>query len=335
MAPQKKSKPAKRRRNTKCIYKRVSKKIVSKSTEFTQSAAIVVEPPSAGIDGAEEDLCVVELPASAIDDAAYASELDYIAQMPTAADRLKSQTASIDAATTSATTNTNSGKISSKKKRRIRRGSGTSSEEERWLDAIESGKLEQVDDELKKIKDPKLMTARQRAMYERNIEMKEPLSGGGGCDVGSGIVYFTGGGDTSSALPTGSKEKVMSAEAIEKAQLKSQKRKQLADEKREKNKRETMDRLLRKQEAKVTRVIKSKIVEIPISYYVSYGASYVSFPKDFEIPIKTQLAREPPLIQLCGICNEEKKRYNCSKTNVPLCSIQCYKLNLERQQINQ
>jgi INO80 complex subunit B len=28
--------------------------------------------------------------------------------------------------------------------------SGTSSEEERWLDAIESGKLEEVDDELKK-----------------------------------------------------------------------------------------------------------------------------------------------------------------------------------------
>lgn len=41
--------------------------------------------------------------------------------------------------------------------------SGTSSEEERWLDAIESGKLEEVDDELKKIKpkDPKFMTARQ------------------------------------------------------------------------------------------------------------------------------------------------------------------------------
>jgi INO80 complex subunit B len=39
-----------------------------------------------------------------------------------------------------------------------------------------------------------------------------------------------------SALPVGYKEKVMTAEAIQKAILKSQKRKQLADEKREKDK---------------------------------------------------------------------------------------------------
>ena len=38
------------------------------------------------------------------------------------------------------------------------------------------------------------------------------------------------------ALSVGYKEKVMTAEAIQKAALKSQKRKQLADEKREKDK---------------------------------------------------------------------------------------------------
>lgn len=62
--------------------------------------------------------------------------------------------------------------------------SGTSSEEERWLDAIESGKLEEVDDELKKIKpkDPKLMTARQRAMYERNAnDMNHNSNSNHGC----------------------------------------------------------------------------------------------------------------------------------------------------------
>ena len=40
-------------------------------------------------------------------------------------------------------------------------------EEEKWLNAVESGdhgKLEKIDSELKNIKDPKLMTARQRAM---------------------------------------------------------------------------------------------------------------------------------------------------------------------------
>lgn len=79
----------------------------------------------------------------------------------------------------------------------------------------------QVDDELKKIKpkDPKLMTARQRAMFERKTDT-EP---------NSSIEQLM-------SLPTGYKEKVMTAEAIQKAALKSLKRKQLADEKREKDK---------------------------------------------------------------------------------------------------
>lgn len=59
---------------------------------------------------------------------------------------------------------------SSTKKRKKR--DSASSDEERWLTAIESGKLEDVDDELKKIKpkDPALMTARQRAMYDRGTD---------------------------------------------------------------------------------------------------------------------------------------------------------------------
>lgn len=63
------------------------------------------------------------------------------------------------------TNNTNNNK---KRKKR----DSASSDEERWLTAIESGKLEDVDDELKKIKpkDPALMTARQRAMYDRGVE---------------------------------------------------------------------------------------------------------------------------------------------------------------------
>lgn len=82
--------------------------------------------------------------------------------------------------------------------------------------------LLQVDDELKKIKpkDPKLMTARQRAMFERKTDA-EPNS-----SFEQQLM----------SLPTGYKEKVMTAEAIQKAALKSLKRKQLADEKREKDK---------------------------------------------------------------------------------------------------
>ncbi|MPC31504.1 Glutamate carboxypeptidase 2 [Portunus trituberculatus] len=64
----------------------------------------------------------------------------------------------------------NKSSSNSKKSSKKKDGKGeddTDSEEERWLDAIESGKLEEVDDELKRMKNPRLMTARQRAMMEK------------------------------------------------------------------------------------------------------------------------------------------------------------------------
>ncbi|XP_037077118.1 uncharacterized protein LOC119098301 [Pollicipes pollicipes] len=51
--------------------------------------------------------------------------------------------------------------------KRRKKGADPDSEEERWLDALEEGKLEQVDDELRKMRNPLLMTARQRALLEK------------------------------------------------------------------------------------------------------------------------------------------------------------------------
>lgn len=206
------------------------------------------------------------------------------------------------------------------RRRKTRRGSGTSSEEERWLDAIESGKLEQVDDELRKIKDPKLMTARQRAMYERSIDK----------DIAPAP-------DTLQALPTGykerEKERVLTAEELEKAQLKSQKRKQLADEKREKDKQKTMDRLLKKQESKVSKVSRNKAVKavVPvISYRSTIAGATISYPIDVDVPFAVQAKkRKAPAAVLCAVCKHNHKRYNCAKTNLPLCSLKCYKLNVK------
>lgn len=206
--------------------------------------------------------------------------------------------------------------ISRKKKKG--RESGTSSEEERWLDAIKSGKLEEVDEELKKIKpkDPKMMTARQRAMYERGTD-KETSPGG----------------EVLLALPSGYKEKVMTAEAIQKAAIKSQKRKQLADEKREKDKKKTMDRLLKKQESKnLKNTQKGKIfkkIEPMISYKITDTQISLSFPPGIPFPLESKPSIEIPKPTLCGIggCTNIKK-YNCSKTGVPLCSLECYKKNL-------
>jgi INO80 complex subunit B len=86
------------------------------------------------------------------------------------------------------------------------------------LVTLNKNNLVQVDDELKKIKDPKLMTARQRAMFEKKSDIpgmeEQPLM----------------------ALPSGYKEKVLTEEMLQKRALKLQRRKQQAEEKREKDK---------------------------------------------------------------------------------------------------
>lgn len=229
----------------------------------------------------------------------------------TAADKLKSQSTNATPSKPPAT----SPPKAQKKKRTRGRDSGTSSGEERWLDAIESGKLEEVDDELKKIKDPKLMTARQRAMYERGADKDSQPSG-----------------EVLMSLPSGYKEKVMTAEAIQKAQLKSQKRKQMADEKREKDKKKTMERLLKKQDSTKSKINKNKQTknQVPmITYRNTADGATISFPPNFDFPLKAQVARDPPKPTLCAVpgCVNIKK-YNCSKTNTPLCSYKCYKENI-------
>jgi INO80 complex subunit B len=237
-----------------------------------------------------------------------------------------------------------------KKKTKIVKDDRESSEEERWLDAIESGKLEEVDDELKKIKpkDPKLMTARQRAMYERNADKEQNNSqtfiqatstsapGPSGNSFIDGLTAnFSGSGELLLSLPTGYKEKEkipLTEEAIQKAQLKSQKRKQLADEQREKNKKKTMERLLKKQDSKAVKLVKNKPVKQQrpvISYKNTGSATLLSYPPGFDFPLERKCPIEPPKPKLCGIPGcPNIKRYNCSKTNIPLCSFECYKKNV-------
>lgn len=160
------------------------------------------------------------------------------------------------------------------------------------------------------------MTARQRAMYERGTD-KETSPGG----------------EVLLALPSGYKEKVMTAEAIQKAALKSQKRKQMADEKREKDKKKTMDRLLKKQESKnLKNASKSKpqrALEPRIVYKLTSNEITLTLPQGIDFPVKSQQPIEPPKPVMCGVkgCNNVKK-YNCSKTGTPLCSLECYKENI-------
>ncbi|XP_046389781.1 INO80 complex subunit B [Ischnura elegans] len=212
---------------------------------------------------------------------------------------------------------TPSPKNTAKKKKGKGKDSGTSSEEERWLDAIESGKLEEVDDELKKIKNPKLMTARQRAMFEKKTD-KEPSPGG----------------EQLLALPTGYKEVVVTEEMLRQRAVKLQKRKQLMEEKREKDKKKTMDRLLRKQDSKTSKVGRPKVFSVRkhiprLRYLMTVSGYSLSMPQGMDFPLKALTVEDPPKPVACAVdgCFNLKK-YNCSKTGLPLCSIECYKKNL-------
>lgn len=212
----------------------------------------------------------------------------------------------------------------SKKSGKKKDGKGeddTDSEEERWLDAIESGKLEEVDDELKRMKNPRLMTARQRAMLE-----KEKRSDG--ADDAFPVIPA----EPLLSLPSGFKEKVVTKEMLAKKAMKTQKRREQAQEKREEDKKKTVDRLLKKQDSKVAKIsrVKSSKKEIPMYSYVNnQDMVALSVPVAFPFPMETQCEREKPAVKLCGVpgCSNQKK-YSCSKTGVPLCSLECYTVNM-------
>ncbi|XP_075553432.1 uncharacterized protein LOC142586056 isoform X3 [Dermacentor variabilis] len=101
-------------------------------------------------------------------------------------------------------------------------------EEEAWLEALESGRLEEVDDELRKMKDPTLMTARQRALLESKSKDKDE----------DGPVQVE---------PI----KEMTEEMIQRRMQRAKKRKQQAEEKKEKDKKQTIERLLKKSESRL------------------------------------------------------------------------------------
>ncbi|RXG57893.1 INO80 complex subunit B [Armadillidium vulgare] len=195
---------------------------------------------------------------------------------------------------------TSSSKVKRKKDGGKAGDEDTDSEEERWLDAIESGKLEEVDDELKRMKNPRLMTARQRALMEKRAD--------GVDETFAGIPA-----EPLLALPSGFKEKVLTEEMLAKKAMKN--------------------RLLKKQDPKTSKGSRQKVLKksVPLmSYFNNKEGIFLALPDGVELPFISQmLEREAPKPVVCGGpgCMNIKK-YSCSKTGVPLCSLECYKRNL-------
>ncbi|XP_064420383.1 INO80 complex subunit B [Latimeria chalumnae] len=179
-------------------------------------------------------------------------------------------------------------------------------EEERWLDALEKGELDD-NGELKREIDESLLTARQRALLHK--QQSQPLL----------------------ELPMGYKEKEMTEEMMLKREERARKRRLQAAKKAEENKNQTIERLTKTNKAKVKTLKekKSKQSQCPmVRYSNTVEKITISFPQGIPAPLPSTTQPLRP-IATCGVggCTN-KKKYSCSKTGVPLCSLECYKKNM-------
>ncbi|KAM7366398.1 hypothetical protein PAMP_015840 [Pampus punctatissimus] len=184
---------------------------------------------------------------------------------------------------------------------------GPVDEEERWLDALEKGELDD-NGELKKEVDESMLTARQKALLHK--QQIQPLL----------------------ELPMGYKEKEMTAEMMQKREERARKRRLQAAKKAEENKNQTIERLTKTSKAKIKSMKekKSKQSQCPmIRYSDSVQGVAISFPAGVPTPFPAPPCPPPLAPASCGVsgCTNLKK-YSCSKTRVPLCSLECYKRNL-------
>lgn len=130
----------------------------------------------------------------------------------------------------------------------------------------------------------------------------------------------------------GYKEKEMTAEMMQKREERARKRRLQAAKKAEENKNQTIERLTKTSKAKIKSMKerKSKQSQYPmIRYSDSAQGMTISFPAGVPAPAPAPPRPAPAAPVNCGVsgCTNIKK-YSCSKTGVPLCSLDCYKRNL-------
>ncbi|XP_028815872.1 INO80 complex subunit B-like isoform X1 [Denticeps clupeoides] len=184
---------------------------------------------------------------------------------------------------------------------------GPMDEEERWLEALEKGELDD-NGELKKEIDVSLLTARQKALLHK--QQSQPLL----------------------ELPMGYKEKELTVEMMQKREERARKRRLQAAKKAEENKNQTIERLTKTSKGKMKSLKerKSRQAQIPMVRYSdsAQGAS-VSFPLGVAAPSPAPPRAPPPPPASCGVLGcPNLKRYSCSRTGTPLCSLECYRRNL-------
>lgn len=130
----------------------------------------------------------------------------------------------------------------------------------------------------------------------------------------------------------GYKEKELTAEMLQKREERARKRRLQAAKKAEENKNQTIERLTKTSKAKIksTKERKAKQVQVPMVRYsdTAQGAA-ISFPVGVTAPAPAPPCPLPPVPVSCGVAGcSNLKKYSCSKTGTPLCSLDCYRKNL-------
>lgn len=137
-------------------------------------------------------------------------------------------------------------------------------------------------------------------------------------------------------LPMGYKTKEMTEEMLVKREERARKRRLQAAKKAEENKNQTIERLTKTNKAKVKtlRERRAKQAPCPVVHYCNAADRItVSFPAGMALPLLPTPAPAVPPPALCGVSGcSNHKRYSCSRTGLPLCSLACYKKNLRLQE---
>lgn len=175
-------------------------------------------------------------------------------------------------------------------------------EEAAWLVAMEKGQLDETG--YLPQKPGTALTARQRAMM-----------GSTDCQL--------------MELPLGKAVKEMTEEMMLKKTEKNRKRRLAAQRRKERRKAETVRKLLEKQSKKKEEG-KPAADDRPARAYIHYVSSQhnasLSFPHGMDLPLTSQEATLRRSVQLCTVegCGCPQ-RYSDSATQLPLCSLQCYR----------
>nr|XP_010964900.1 PREDICTED: INO80 complex subunit B [Camelus bactrianus] len=167
-------------------------------------------------------------------------------------------------------------------------------EEQRWLDALEKGELDDNGD-LKKEINERLLTARQRALLQKARSQPSPML----------------------SLPVAGvcPAPALTEEMLLKREERARKRRLQAARRAEEHKNQTIERL----------------TKTAVGYSSGAQGSTLSFPPGVPAPAPVSPRPSPPgPPPRCSVPGcPHPRRYACSRTGQALCSLQCYRINLQ------